>query len=78
MAIRPETFAEFAREIQNTGALGGENVVEPSGTLKDSGWVWNEYPTAEIMNWIHKFNYLWDKYQASLSNEADNHFRSQV
>ena len=78
MAIRPDVFAEFARENQNTGALGGENIVEPSGALKDSGWIWNEYPPAEIFNWIHRFNYLWDKYQASLCNEADNHFKGGV
>lgn len=78
MATRPTVFAEFAREDQNTAALGGANIVEPSGDLKDSGWVWNTYPPAEVLNWIHRFNYLWDKYQESISNEADNHFRNQI
>lgn len=77
MATKPISFAEFARQDQFTGALGGPNVVEPNDSVKNSGWIYNEYPPAEIFNWLHRYTYLWDKYLDSLNNEADNYFRSQ-
>ncbi len=77
MTTRPITFPEFAREDQNTAALGGLNVLEPSDSIKDSGWIWDEYPPAEIFNWLHRYTYLWLKYQDEVNNEVDLYFKSQ-
>lgn len=77
MIIKPPIFPEYAREDQNTGALGGANIVEPSESLKDSGWIYDEYPPAEIFNWLHRYTYLWLMYHEQTNNEVDSYFRNQ-
>lgn len=77
MITKPISLPEFAREDQSTGALGGPNVVEPNESVKNSGWIYDEYPPAEIFNWLHRFTYLNLKYQEQQNNEVDLYFRCQ-
>lgn len=60
--------------------VSGPNVVEPTGGKKAGGWVTDERPAAEYMNWIMQNMSDWIDYVDSVSDslEAFNLFYSAV
>jgi len=53
---------EEARWGETAGGTPSANLIEPTSGKKDAGWVDDEQPDAEQVNWTLRALYLWAKY----------------
>lgn len=59
---KPSNKPQIANNNYNNGPLGGANKQEPSATLKDEGWSYEDYVNADNLNWLFAENKDWIDY----------------
>lgn len=59
---KPSVFPDFAMTDVIDPTSGQPNVVEPSDTKKNVGWVYNEKPPRQYFNWLARTTSLWIHY----------------
>ena len=59
---KPSKIPEWAINDVVNPTSGQNNVVEPSGAIKNLGWDFKEKPPRQYFNWLQRYNYLWCKW----------------
>jgi hypothetical protein len=70
MSAKPTSLPRWAD-------VGGD-IVEPTSGKKNVGWVSDEEPPAQYMNWLQNLNYLWTQYLSDGVFDGDHQFLDNV
>jgi len=62
MARPTAGFPDFAMNDVTDPSSGQPNVVEPSAGKKAGGFIYNEKPPRQYLNWMQRLNSLWIRY----------------
>jgi hypothetical protein len=62
MARPTAGFPDFAMSDVTDPSSGQPNVVEPSAGKKAGGFIYNEKPPRQYLNWMQRLNALWIRY----------------
>lgn len=68
---RPSVFARWADQEVVDPVTNAPNVVEPTESHKNVGWMAFEPPARNYFNWIHNTSYKWDLYFDYLLNTME-------
>lgn len=60
--LKPSNLPEWATIPSVDPEVGGANIVEPDAGLKQTGWLREQYPPANQMNWLQNLQYQWLSY----------------
>jgi hypothetical protein len=76
MARPTAGFPDFAMNDVTDPSSGQPNVVEPSAGKKAGGFIYNEKPPRQYLNWMQRLNALWIRYFDS--QYAEGTFKGRV
>ena len=58
--VKPSALPQWATDPNITDPTSGEkNVVDPGSSRYAEGWLYNEKPPRNYMNWLHNLYYQW-------------------
>jgi hypothetical protein len=66
----PTNLPEWASVTSDDPTTGVSNVIEPAGSKKQSGWMYNEKPPRQYLNWWQNLVYQWLTWFNSLLNQG--------
>ena len=73
-----EGYPDFAMTDVNDPSSGQPNVVSPSAGKKDVGWVYNEKPPRQYVNWLARVTSKWIRYLDGWADAADGVIQSII